>query len=396
MNPDVQGYIVRLSNCISHIGVAALIAWSSKSPRDYYRQLYFQLIPILIALFVSTRRGTLSIDDVEFAVLLTRSPICTYCALLVLPRLFVKSLPPSATRVCRNSKLLLTDIERGWKELKGDLTVVLDACCGALILVLCLALNISVELNGITELYAPVPCGSGVCWRSPARALQIGAVYGWASLSVISILIYESVLVRHKKLRWKVMDALAARHPWTKKSFFWKRGVYGFCATWYIATTQHPWIPFLYAAILFGDWTLKLNIGRVERGFDLTYGQFLALFPALPTAWQCVSLAIQRRSDIQKLPRLIIGDLIWIVTGRGESWSGTEPELKDIWNVFPPDVVAIEPGLPSHSSTAPVHASRTRRTGRRRLVPKGAATPPAMLPELDLGDVSLGDLATLS
>ncbi|KAJ7133246.1 hypothetical protein C8R44DRAFT_730427 [Mycena epipterygia] len=109
MNPDMQGYVVRVSNFVTHLGAAILIAWSDKSPRSYYTMLYFQIVFVLIGVFASIGRGQFNIDDVQFAVMLTNSPICAYCVLLVLPRLFMKMLPGQARGALNNLKLLPTD-----------------------------------------------------------------------------------------------------------------------------------------------------------------------------------------------------------------------------------------------------------------------------------------------
>ncbi|KAF7335597.1 hypothetical protein MVEN_02214100 [Mycena venus] len=340
MNPDMQGYLVRLSNFLTHIGVAILIGWSTKSPRTYYGLLFLQIIFVLIGVLVSIRRNQIGIDDAEFAVILTRSPVCTYCVLLVLPRLFVKSLAPKANSAVCNLKRLSTDPAVAWKGLIADLNcqAVFDGLCGIFTLVLCLALNISVQLNGFTKVYSSIECGTGECWRTAVRS-DIGSVYRWVGLVGISFVIYECVLARHKRLRWKLMGTLAARHPSIRKTFFWKRGVCGFCATWYIAARLHPWIPFLYVAILFEDWSRQLNIWTVEKDFVLSYGQFLALGPAVPVVLKCLMLAIHRGSDIRNIPKLFLRDVIWIVCGKGDPWARDEPELDDVWNAFPPDFI---------------------------------------------------------
>ncbi|KAJ7915791.1 hypothetical protein B0H13DRAFT_388995 [Mycena leptocephala] len=181
MNPDMQGYIVRLSNFITHIGVAMLIAWSTKSPRSYYGLLLLQMIFIMIGVLISIRRNQLSIDDAEFAVLLTRSPICAYCMFLVLPRLFIKTVANRAKSAVLNLKFLSTAPAIAWNGFMTDLCCreIFDGLCGVLILFLCLALDISVQLNGITKIYSPIPCGTGVCWQSQSYS-DIGvSIAGW-------------------------------------------------------------------------------------------------------------------------------------------------------------------------------------------------------------------------
>ncbi|KAF8168843.1 hypothetical protein K438DRAFT_244959 [Mycena galopus ATCC 62051] len=274
-NPDIQGYFVRLCNFITHIGVAILIAWSTKSPRSYYGLLFSQIISILISVFISIGRNQISISDAEFAVLLTRSPICAYCVLLVLPRLFIKTLPGRIESATQHFK-------RGaWKELLADLNcrVVADGLCGLLVLGLCLALDISVRFNGITHLYSPVRCGDAQCWRSQSVHSD-RSVHRCVALGIASLAMYECVLARHQRLRWNLMRTLAARYPSIKKMIYWKRGVCGFCAAWYITAKLHPWIPFVCVAILFEEWSRKLNIWTVESDFVFSFLQY-----SLPHLW---------------------------------------------------------------------------------------------------------------
>jgi hypothetical protein len=41
----------------------------------------------------------------------------------------------------------------------------------------------------------------------------------------------------------------------------------------YIAMKMHPWIPFLYAIVMFEGWSRKLNVWTVEKDFVFSYGQ---------------------------------------------------------------------------------------------------------------------------
>ncbi|KAJ6538276.1 hypothetical protein DFH09DRAFT_1399716 [Mycena vulgaris] len=106
MNPDMQGYVVRVSNFVTHLGAAILITWSNKNPRRYYMMLFLQIAFILIGVFASIGRDQLSIGDAQFAVILTYSPTCAYYVLLVLPRLFRKTLPARARSALNNPKRL--------------------------------------------------------------------------------------------------------------------------------------------------------------------------------------------------------------------------------------------------------------------------------------------------
>ncbi|KAF8175678.1 hypothetical protein K438DRAFT_86862 [Mycena galopus ATCC 62051] len=273
-NPDIQGYFVRLCNFMTHIGVAVLIAWSTKSPRSYYALLFSQIMSILLSVFISIGRNQISISDAEFAVLLTRSPICAYCVLLVLPRLFIDTLPNRIQNAVQHLK------QGAWKELLAELNcrVVTDGLCGFLALILCLALDISVRFNGTTHLYSPVQCGDAQ-WRSQSVHSD-RSVHRCVALGIVSLAMYECVLARHHRLRWNLMRTLAGRYPSIKKTIYWKHGVCGFCAAWYITAKLHPWIPFVCVAILFEEWSRKLNIWTVESNFVFSFLQY-----CLPRLW---------------------------------------------------------------------------------------------------------------
>ncbi|KAJ7743832.1 hypothetical protein B0H16DRAFT_998603 [Mycena metata] len=395
MNADMQGYIVRLSNFITHVGAAIFVAWSADSPRSAYKLLLGQIFVMFIAMLVAVKRNQLSIDDAHFAVILTRSPLCIYCMLLVLPRLFVTALAGKASNTVRNLGLLWTQPALAWTGLQTDLysRAVFDGCFGALVLTLCLVLNVSVRLNGHLKFYSAVQCGVEDCW-GPHVDPDPSIVYRWSALFIISFPTYECVLARHQKLRWKLMGILAG-HPSIRKLIYGKCGICGFFATWYIAVKLHPWIPFLYAVIWFHDWSRKLNLLTVEADFELSYGQFLAIAPAVLVTWQCLGLAMERRSDIWTIPALFLRDVVWILTGKGESWGAEEVEVENIWKLFPADEVVDEPGLPSQQPRDQPSATPSPRGLRRReqRAPNKRAPDVVMLPEVDLGqDISLQTL----
>ncbi|KAJ7037349.1 hypothetical protein C8F04DRAFT_409541 [Mycena alexandri] len=159
----------------------------------------------------------------------------------------------------------------------------------------------------------------------------------------------------------------------------------------YIAVKLHPWIPFLYAVAWFYDWSRKLNLLTMEADFELTYGQFLAIAPAVLVAWQCLGLAVDRCSDIRKIPKLFLQDILCILTGKGESWGAEDIEVENIWKLFPADEVIDEPGLPSYHSQPSPTPRQLRRRERRAL--KKEAPDISMLPEVDLGrDIPLQTL----
>ncbi|KAJ6580038.1 hypothetical protein DFH09DRAFT_324615 [Mycena vulgaris] len=399
MNPDMQGYVVRVSNFVTHLGAAILITWSNKNPRRYYAMLFLQIVFILIGVFASIGRDQLNVDDAQFAIILTHSPTCAYYVLLVLPRLFLKTLPARARSVLNNPKLLPTEAAPAWNQLLTELNCqpVTDGLCAALIVLICLALNVSVQSNGLTHLYQTED--SEIFQIPSATAATV--VYRWLLLGGISVPVYECVLARHAKLRWKLTRRLAARDAGVKYTFNWKRRVRGFFATWYIAVKLHPWIPFLYAAVMFEHWARKLSIWTVESDFVFSFGQFLALGPSVPVALECLALAIHRRSDIANIPKSFYKDVIWIITGTGQAWGGDDPDLRDVWNAFPADELPPEPELPFTTinpepsfplpdpSVTRIVTTRNPRPRRCRTVTKGSQHKKSRVKEMDVGRRSI-------
>jgi len=122
----------------------------------------------------------------------------------------------------------------------------------------------------------------------------------------------------------------------------------------------HPWLPFLYAVVLFINWSFEMDIWRVEADYSLTFGQvntccpvllhsvnaqyggqFLTIAPTFFVLYQCTGLFINRRHKIASLPRRFVLDVIWLISGKGKpGWTepGLELILKDAWDTFPSDL----------------------------------------------------------
>ena len=47
--------------------------------------------------------------------------------------------------------------------------------------------------------------------------------------------------------------------------------------TRYIVTKLHPWLPCLYALIMFLNWSKDMRIWEIEDDFEWTYGQVSCL-----------------------------------------------------------------------------------------------------------------------
>ncbi|KAJ6566457.1 hypothetical protein B0H19DRAFT_1351972, partial [Mycena capillaripes] len=168
----------------------------------------------------------------------------------------------------------------------------------------------------------------------------------------------------------------------------------GFCATWYITMKLHPWIPFLYAVVMFQDWVRKLNLWTVEKNFVFSYGQFLALGPSIGVVWECLTLAIRRRSDIGSVPKLFLRDVIWIVSGKGEG--PDDLAINDVWDTFPGEVSPVERSLPHEAPKPPPTRNQNPFRQRRRATGRGSRSTTRQedttAHEVDLGQIPLRSL----
>ena len=163
---------------------------------------------------------------------------------------------------------------------------------------------------------------------------------------------------------------------------------------------------------MFLNWSRDMKIWAIEDNFEWTYGQvgFLlqhiyALNPSAPQLlaisqvviilFPCWQLCYSRWREIMPLPRRLVFDIIWLISGKCQPWTNaTESDLilRNLWDAFPPDVTPEEIGLPttapapsldvSPAGDTSVHTTRTRRRQNRTNL--GRVTGP--LEEADIAD----------
>lgn len=144
----------------------------------------------------------------------------------------------------------------------------------------------------------------------------------------------------------------------------------------------HPWLPFLYAAILFINWSFEMDIWSVEANYSLTFGQvntccsvlhsaanaqndgqFLAIAPAFFILYHCIGLFISRRYEIASLPHRFVLDIIWLISGEGKpGWTAPRLELilKNAWDTFPSDLPQEAVELPITSQPGDSNVAQRR------------------------------------
>ncbi|KAF8906456.1 hypothetical protein CPB85DRAFT_1313761 [Mucidula mucida] len=81
-DPDMQGFLVRLSAFIVNICLAILIKWSKGDLISPVGIVFLQFYTILLATFITMRNKDMSIPDSHFALVLTISPLSVYFTLL--------------------------------------------------------------------------------------------------------------------------------------------------------------------------------------------------------------------------------------------------------------------------------------------------------------------------
>ncbi|KAF8906454.1 hypothetical protein CPB85DRAFT_878007 [Mucidula mucida] len=77
-DPDMQGFIVRVSAFIVNICLAILIKWSKDDLISPVGIVFLQVYTILLATFITMRNKDMSIPDSHFALVLTISPLSVY------------------------------------------------------------------------------------------------------------------------------------------------------------------------------------------------------------------------------------------------------------------------------------------------------------------------------
>ncbi|KIL60808.1 hypothetical protein M378DRAFT_908676 [Amanita muscaria Koide BX008] len=360
-NHDIQGYAVRLSSFIAHLCVALLIAYSTKTQRHFYLPLLSQVALAIFAVWLCGR-NQLNFSDIEFAVIQTRSPVSIYILLLVIPRLLFQR--PTFKKKDTTSKS-----HDGQSFFRGminseslDWALIRHRAWGLLYLSCCLSVNLvrqfnKARYNGFTQAARDMFADP----ISPPKLrlegwLDSGKV--WLGLAICSAFVYECVLHRHGEQRRRIMHQLAGKRKKSLKAWaLSKRVRWGFAATWFIATKLHPWLPFLYASVMFLNWSRDMKIWTIEENFNWTYGQLLAISQVIITLYPCWQLCYSRWWEIVPLPRRLVFDIIWLISGKGQPWTNpTESDLilGNLWDAFPPDVTPEEIGLPTAKPALPL------------------------------------------
>jgi hypothetical protein len=87
------------------------------------------------------------------------------------------------------------------------------------------------------------------------------------------------------------------------------------------------------------------------------YSQLLAISQVIIILYPCWQLCYSRWREVVPLPRRLVFDVIWLISGKGQPWTNTSKVdliLRDLWNAFPPDVTPEEIGLPTANPVPPL------------------------------------------
>ena len=192
--------------------LAILIAYSTKVQQWFYFPLLSQLVLIIFAIWLCRGRNQLSLSDVEFAIIQTRSPVSIYVLLLVIPRLFFQRLgfKKDATSKVNNGQTFFRGV---FSSGSLDWVIIWHQALGILYVICCLSVNLVhqfgksgyIPITQTARIPPPIPPPSLIRLKD----MPDGKV--WLGLAVCSIFVYECVLHRHGEERRAIMHQLAGK-----------------------------------------------------------------------------------------------------------------------------------------------------------------------------------------
>jgi len=192
---------------------ALLIAYSTKVQRWFYFPLLSQLAVIIFAIWLCRGRNQLSLSDVEFAIIQTRSPVSIYVLLLVIPRLFFHR--PTFKKDATSSSNNGQSVFPGAFSLGSlDWAIIWHRALGLLYVLCCLGLNLVHQFDKTGYIHVtqtgripdPIPPPSLI----QLEGMPDGKV--WLGLAVCSTFVYKCVLHRHGEERREIMHQLAGKY----------------------------------------------------------------------------------------------------------------------------------------------------------------------------------------
>lgn len=180
------------------------MSWSNKSPRHYYSAILAQMAFIVLGTLI--RSNYLSIVDINFAIIQTRSPVCVYIFLLVIPRLLLQSntwkKEEKAQKQAQTSKAVLSSLQPFHSNLKHRQ----DRIVAGLVILVSLVLNL------IRQFHPNMFSGStseGLLADFFPGGLGTRQICIWLALALCSAGTYSLVLQRHGLVRRNLMHQLA-------------------------------------------------------------------------------------------------------------------------------------------------------------------------------------------
>ncbi|KAK7443457.1 hypothetical protein VKT23_015630 [Stygiomarasmius scandens] len=350
-NPDMQGYAVRLSSFVIHLGIAILLT-RSDNPRSCYAKILLQILFILIGTLSSISRNQLNVADAQFTIVQTRSPVCVYILLFIIPRLFF-----------HNSMYKQIGAQKTARKL--DWRILFDRFLALLSILLVLILHLVLYFDPSAYMLGE----SSVILISADHKAQ---KYVLLAIGICLAVFYETLLHRGSA-GWKVRRALMRT---LTRSSNRSKGVgqrltrhhyWGLFASWGTMLTVHPWMLFVLAAIMFWHWSIQMEIWTIEEGYQFTYGQFLAIAPAIEVFYQCLKLFWTTRKDLILFTRQFPSKFLCVVTGTdGEYQLDLQSLPTSPWDFVRPDVSPREEDLPTQAPVEmhPIEQGRQARSRR--------------------------------
>ncbi|KAF5382242.1 hypothetical protein D9757_008960 [Collybiopsis confluens] len=338
MNPDMQGYAVRLSNLVVNVCLVILIRYSNESVAESVSVLLLQVYTLLICAFISLSRKTLSSADAHFAITSTVSPLAVYLIGASLRRIFnrrshlFRRLGPNNTLIYAILSLLLLPM---W--------ITMDI------------LIYSARLFTNSEQCPHLDFYSWFMYRFADATLTFGVFDVWMLAPVIAFVWVVYALRHFRDVRWEYRTLKAGSERW--QSFRWIQWftLWAECfakAQWHVITQSHPWLVTFFITVAYLIWSSCLVLYETHLSLfyynmaasiqpyvigasplkpyqslnhdGLDFGQLLAAAVAFPPLWRVLSLMWASRrgilSWIKGYPRSTWNGIVFLFTGHRNPW----------------------------------------------------------------------------
>ncbi|KAJ6521172.1 hypothetical protein DFH09DRAFT_1193103 [Mycena vulgaris] len=304
-DPDVLGFVVRLSTYVMNICAAILIRWGSRKDAEAAIQgTLIQISSIVLCTLISLGRGQLTFFDGQFTLTVSRSPIAWYLLWISLRQIYRRTRGEAAI-CCASSHTQYQQIHMN--------TVLCFAIVGGWI-----SLNLVVWFKG--RKFPGDDCGTMSFKTYFVSVVLRGSLPG---LSGIGGLRYTNALGGFLAVCLSVYvrrnGALAHRNNLGN----FGTGINRIFRLTRFTLNHHKWLiytPVIYSYI---SWSGQLVLWWVEPGYNFTYGQSLSAMSAVPSVLLVLKLLRSlKKEDVTRVMTVFVSDIIFLLVGNGE-WAAS-------------------------------------------------------------------------